>query len=364
MPPMMFMESSAFLNLNGYQTGVVLASHGKFSDNQLPSIRCSPVLIRHADHLQAYIRETERKFSVSKSVNLPFCQASSAKKNFSYVMEITYCRNLPPLPCRNKSAVCFCRHRQALRSSNVFPISPSSHRFTWRCRHSSQSSNAALAPSTEVEQDCRAHELKGDDTCLEQGIEGLSVVRLRPQELTADKFAPYGQVVGPTEDGTVFGPNDAALDISRGIPRVYVMRLHDKPALFDTVTHHASVTQCLGAIGAASGPWYLAVAPPSLVEDAASTSGSDPNLSDSCEIVSSPAGHHYRAPRVEDVVAFRIEGPQVVKLHVGTWHAGPFFAEPSMDFCNLELADTNVVDHTSHVFSTSHAIRFEIDTVS
>jgi len=40
-----------------------------------------------------------------------------------------------------------------------------------------------------------------------------------------------------------------------------------------------------------------------------------------------------------------------VKLHQATWHAGPFFSDGQhMDFYNLELADTNVVDHHSHVY--------------
>jgi len=30
-------------------------------------------------------------------------------------------------------------------------------------------------------------------------------------------------------------------------------------------------------------------------------------------------------PRLEDIVAFRIPGDRVIKLHVATWHAGPHF---------------------------------------
>ena len=40
-----------------------------------------------------------------------------------------------------------------------------------------------------------------------------------------------------------------------------------------------------------------------------------------------------------------------IKLHQATWHAGPFFSEGKhMDFYNLELADTNVADHHTHVY--------------
>ena len=34
-----------------------------------------------------------------------------------------------------------------------------------------------------------------------------------------------------------------------------------------------------------------------------------------------------------------------IKLHLGTWHAGPLFEAASASFFNLELADTNQSDH-------------------
>lgn len=195
---------------------------------------------------------------------------------------------------------------------------------------------------SEADLDLRGSDSTGDDVRL---------VQLAAQELNPESFAPYGQVVGPTEDGTKFGPQDAALEISQGVPRVYVMRLHDKPPHFDCITHHAAVTQCLGAIGSSTDPWYIAVAPPSL-------KGSSPPSEEDAELAK--AGHWFVPPKVEEVVAFRVAGPQVIKFHVGTWHAGPFFRVPLMDFCNLELADTNVVDHTSHFFRSKDKVVFEI----
>jgi hypothetical protein len=32
-------------------------------------------------------------------------------------------------------------------------------------------------------------------------------------------------------------------------------------------------------------------------------------------------------------------------MHRGTWHAGPFFEDDEINFINLELSDTNEVDH-------------------
>uniref|UniRef100_A0A453FV79 Uncharacterized protein n=1 Tax=Aegilops tauschii subsp. strangulata TaxID=200361 RepID=A0A453FV79_AEGTS len=45
------------------------------------------------------------------------------------------------------------------------------------------------------------------------------VVTLRPVEATPESFAPFGQVIAASPDGDQFGPHDAQLDLSRGIPR-------------------------------------------------------------------------------------------------------------------------------------------------
>ena len=43
---------------------------------------------------------------------------------------------------------------------------------------------------------------------------------------------------------------------------------------------------------------------------------------------------------------FRIEPRVILKLHVASWHAGPYFREPHASFFNLELADANSRDFT------------------
>jgi hypothetical protein len=113
------------------------------------------------------------------------------------------------------------------------------------------------------------------------------------------------------------------------------MRLESKPLNFSTITHHAGVTQCLGSIGGED--WYLGVARPSIVEDGApqqSGGGRSP--------VQSRAGHYYLPPDPAEVCVFRVSGPKFLKLHTGTWHAGPLFKADAVDFYNLELSDTNV----------------------
>lgn len=110
------------------------------------------------------------------------------------------------------------------------------------------------------------------------------------------------------------------------------MHLENRPLKFSTITHHASVTQCLGSIGGHF--WYLGVAKPSIFGSEKPEGG--------VELVKSRCGHFYAPPAPDEVRVFRFSGPKFVKLHLGTWHAGPLFKGDSMDFYNLELSNTNV----------------------
>ena len=66
------------------------------------------------------------------------------------------------------------------------------------------------------------------------------------------------------------------------------------------------------------------------------------------------------------------QGGTIVKLHKGTWHAGPLYAPPDVSGCavdgadggvafyNLELADTNVTDHTNWEFAKEDGLSFTV----
>lgn len=136
--------------------------------------------------------------------------------------------------------------------------------------------------------------------------------------LTKEAFAPYGEVIEPADDG-VFNADDATLDLGRGTPRFYVMRLHDRAPHFERITRHRAVTQCLASVGGA--PWLIAVCPP--------------------DDVDTPDAR----PDAARLAAFEIPGHVAIKLHRGTWHAGPYFDGTEASFFNLELTDTNEVDH-------------------
>ncbi|KAJ3669136.1 hypothetical protein LUZ60_011086 [Juncus effusus] len=180
-------------------------------------------------------------------------------------------------------------------------------------------------------------------------------VKLKAVEVTPEGFAPFGQVISCSADGDEYGPHDAQLDLSRGIPRFHIMKLEDQKLKFSTITHHASVTQCLGSIGGQN--WYLGVAKPSILEDQIANDNNDKGQT----VKKSNCGHYYLPPNPDEVIVFRVCGSKFLKLNKGTWHAGPLFKEKSMDFYNLELSDTNEVDHTTHSFRKNDGLIFVIE---
>jgi ureidoglycolate hydrolase len=148
--------------------------------------------------------------------------------------------------------------------------------------------------------------------------------------VTPDSFAPYGQVILPLVDGTLYGPKAAQLKLDQGTPRFYIMQLVGKGRRFHHITRHRQCTQCLGAIGGRD--WFIAVAPPG--------QASEPDLA--------------------RLRAFRIRGDCFIKLHVGTWHAGPLFDVRMMNFYNLELSDTNIADHQTCDLHSRYHLELEI----
>lgn len=154
--------------------------------------------------------------------------------------------------------------------------------------------------------------------------------RLVARSITQEAFLPYGQIILPSEDGQTVDGSEAQLDLSQGTPRFYIMRLSHRGRRFHKITRHLKCTQCLGSLGGKS--WFLAVC--------LSSESTEPDL--------------------DKMSTFEISGDRFIKLEKGTWHAGPYFDEPVMDFYNLELSDTNETDHFTHDFLISHQLQFEI----
>ncbi|MBW4668958.1 MAG: ureidoglycolate lyase [Cyanomargarita calcarea GSE-NOS-MK-12-04C] len=158
-----------------------------------------------------------------------------------------------------------------------------------------------------------------------------TIQELQAQLITPENFQRYGQVISASKDGKGFDAEDAQLKLQNGIPRFYIMRLQGRGRKFHTITRHVECTQCLGSLEGKD--WLIAVAPPN---------------------------NDVNEPALEEIAAFRIPGNCFIKLSAGTWHAGPYFEHETVDFYNLELSDTNVVDHFTHNFLNSHQMEFEI----
>ena len=148
--------------------------------------------------------------------------------------------------------------------------------------------------------------------------------------ITKLNFQPYGQLITPTDDGKLFDETDAVLTLQNGTPRFYIMHLHYRGKIFNKITRHSLCTQCLGSSN--GHEWLIAVCPPSTKNE----------------------------PDRDLLKTFVVPGNCFIKMEVGTWHAGPYFDRPVMDFYNLELSDTNVTDHFTYNFATKQNLEFEI----
>jgi ureidoglycolate lyase len=160
----------------------------------------------------------------------------------------------------------------------------------------------------------------------------ITLVELPVQPLDPAAFAPFGQVVAATFDGKDFDQEDAQLELSRGIPRFYIMSLSHRDLTFRIITRHLNVTQLLASVG--GKPWLIAVAPPNDPDDPA------------------------KMPDPTQIRAFHVPGNVAIKLHRSCWHAGPFFEAAQVDFFNLELSDTNQTDHFSCRLDQDYGLAF------
>ncbi len=141
-------------------------------------------------------------------------------------------------------------------------------------------------------------------------------------------FDRFGTALLPVDDMTPHSDRDARLQFAQDNLRYYVMRLRRRPAVVGSMTRHLNASQCLGSADAQ--PWWLAVAASTITPE------------------------QLDATTVQLVKVMPGEG---VKLHQGTWHAGPFFDADTALFFNLELSDTNLNDHNCKQLATPLRLR-------
>ncbi len=157
-----------------------------------------------------------------------------------------------------------------------------------------------------------------------------TIQKIKAELITSENFSPYGQVIFASKDGKTFDTEDAQLILDKGIPRFYIMQLQKRGTKFHNITRHMQCTQCLGSLQGKD--WLIAVCPPN---------------------------NDINEPELTKMKAFRIPGNCFIKFNLGTWHAGPYFEHDVVDFYNLELSNTNIVDHYTYSF-LNHQTEFEI----
>ena len=173
------------------------------------------------------------------------------------------------------------------------------------------------------------------DTLASRVAGALTTRRFVAQAATYDNIAAYGTLLQPLGDGVAFCALDAQLQLGLGTPRFYLMKLTKRPMAVTRITRHLAVTQALASLNGKR--WYVLLAPPD-----------EPD-------------NPQALPDVERLQAFCITGFQALVLHRSTWHAGPYFLEDEVDFVNLELSDTNVVDHHNARLDVTFGLVAHID---
>lgn len=156
------------------------------------------------------------------------------------------------------------------------------------------------------------------------------MTRLSSRSITDPSFLDYGQPITAVDDLTPYGDHDAKLFFDSGPIRFYVMQLEYPGDTLMAMTRHRHCSQCLGSADAV--PWWIAVAAPDLNSDVIDCSS---------------------------LRLFRVEPRQAIKLHAGTWHAGPFFKDKTAAFYNLELSDTKVADHLTRNLGITATLTFD-----
>ena len=150
----------------------------------------------------------------------------------------------------------------------------------------------------------------------------ISHESLKAASLLDPRLDSCGTGLREVDDMTPAGDQDAELRFGPGQLRYYVMRIHRRRQPITAMTRHLQATQCLSS--AEGLPFWMLLAAPQT-----------------------------KGPVLDASAAWllKLNPGEGIKLHLGTWHAGPLFEATSASFFNLELADTNQRDHETLLLS-------------
>jgi ureidoglycolate lyase len=152
----------------------------------------------------------------------------------------------------------------------------------------------------------------------------IRTISLLVQPMTAEAFAPYGEIIGDR------GPVE--LDLDGGRANVVAQTVESRPLTFDFIGRHERTEQVFAPLGDAKS--IIALAPP-------------------CQNGSA-------LPDVDRMAAFLVDNSCAFKLHRGTWHTSAFPVGERATFLVLERENTLEEDFDLRDLATSLGVVVEI----
>lgn len=152
----------------------------------------------------------------------------------------------------------------------------------------------------------------------------IRAICLTVQPMTAETFAPYGEIIG--ERG------DVEVDLDGGHANLVAQTVEARPLAFDFLGRHQRTEQVFVPLGGSMS--IIALAPPS---------SENPDV-----------------PDIKQLAAFLIDGSSAFKLHRGTWHASAFPLADRSSFLVLDRAGTLEEDYDLRDLKTTHNVIVEI----
>lgn len=151
----------------------------------------------------------------------------------------------------------------------------------------------------------------------------MRVIRLSVREMTSEGFAPYGVVLD--RRGSV------ELDLGGGVPSMTGATSERRAFSFEFMARHQRTMQVFSPlVGSAS---IICVAPPG----------------------------HGRAPELDEVVAFHVDGRLPYAYHRGTWHTPPFALGEWASYLVVDRTGTLDDDYELVDLRAAHHCVFEIE---
>ncbi len=151
----------------------------------------------------------------------------------------------------------------------------------------------------------------------------MKVIRLPVREMTSEEFAPYGVVLD--QRGSV------ELDLGGGVPSMTGATSERRPFSFEFMARHRQTMQVFSPL--AESRAIICVAPPS----------------------------RRRAPEVEEIVAFHVNGRLPYAYHRGTWHTPPFALGEWSSYLVVDRSGTLDDDYELVDLKAVHQCVFEIE---